>query len=56
MGPLHPATAEQLSGIIAAALGDKAKRTTVALGEVTVVVDVSDYKAAALTLRDPRGC
>lgn len=56
MGPLHPASAEQLAGTIAAALGDKAKRTTVALGEVTVVVDVSDYRVAALILRDTRGC
>lgn len=56
MGPLHPASAEQLAGTIAAALGDKAKRTTVALGEVTVVVDVSNYRAAALILRDTRGC
>jgi NADH-quinone oxidoreductase subunit C len=56
MGPLHPATAEQLAATLAAALGGKARRTTVALGEVTVVVDVSDYKAAALILRDTQGC
>lgn len=56
MGPLHPATAEQLAETIAAALGDKAMRVNVALGEVTVVVSAPDYAAAALILRDARGC
>jgi NADH-quinone oxidoreductase subunit C len=56
MGPLHPATAEQLAVTLGAALGDKAKRVTVALGEVTVVVNASDYTAAALVLRDAPGC
>ncbi len=56
MGPLHPATAEQLAVTLVAALGDKAKRVTVALGEVTVVVNASDYTAAALVLRDAPGC
>jgi NADH-quinone oxidoreductase subunit C len=56
MGPLHPASAEQLADIVAAALGEKAKRTTVALGELTVVVTAADYHAAALILRDTPGC
>ncbi|MBA3593989.1 MAG: NADH-quinone oxidoreductase subunit C [Pseudomonadota bacterium] len=56
MGPLHPATAEQLAATLGAALGDKARRVTVALGEVTVVVSASDYTAAALILRDAPGC
>ncbi|MDP2031849.1 MAG: NADH-quinone oxidoreductase subunit C [Polaromonas sp.] len=56
MGPLHPATAEQLAVTLGSALGDKAKRVTVALGEVTVVVRASDYTAAALILRDAPGC
>lgn len=56
MGPLHPATAGQLAETITAALGDKAKRVSVAFGEVTVVVSASDYSSAALILRDARGC
>jgi len=56
MGPLHPATAEQLAETITAALGNKAKRVSVALAEVTVVVSAPDYAAAALLLRDTRGC
>ncbi len=56
MGPLHPASAAQLADIVAAALGEKVKRVTVAFGEVTVVVAASDYLAAALILRDSRGC
>ena len=56
MGPLHPASAEELAGIVTAALGDKAKRVTVALGELTVVVGAGDYKAAAQILRDAKGC
>ncbi|WP_395056777.1 NADH-quinone oxidoreductase subunit C [Polaromonas sp.] len=56
MGPLHPATAEQLAAIVTAALAEKARRVTVAFGEVTVVVAASDYPAAALILRDAKGC
>jgi NADH-quinone oxidoreductase subunit C len=56
MGPLHPATAAQLADTVAAVLGDKVKRATVALGELTVVVDAADYKAAAQLLRDAPGC
>ena len=56
MGPLHPASAEQLAATVSAALGEKARRVTMALGELTVVVDAADYHAAALILRDARGC
>lgn len=56
MGSLHPASAEQLADTLSAALGQKAKRVTVALGEVTVVVAAPDYAAAALILRDTKGC
>lgn len=56
MGPLHPASAEQLADTLTAALGEKAKRVTVAFGEVTVVVAGPDYQSAALVLRDTRGC
>jgi NADH-quinone oxidoreductase subunit C len=56
MGPLHPASAEDLVGTLSAALGEQAKSVTVALGEVTVVVDAADYLTAAQILRDARGC
>ena len=56
MGPLHPASAEQLKNIVTAALGDKLARATVALGELTIVVKAADYMAAALILRDAPGC
>jgi NADH-quinone oxidoreductase subunit C len=56
MGPLHPASAEQLADTLTAALGDKALRVTVALGELTVVVSAQSYHAAALVLRDTPGC
>ena len=56
MGPLHPASAEQLADIVAAALGEKAKRVSVAFGELTVVVTANDYLEAALILRDTKGC
>ena len=56
MGPLHPASAEQIADTVTAALGEKAKRVGVALGEVTVVVAAADYLAAALILRDAPGC
>ena len=56
MGPLHPATAEQLKDIVANALDGKLKSATVAFGELTIVVKAADYLAAALTLRDAPGC
>ena len=56
MGPLHPATAEQLKDIVSRALEGKFKSATVAFGELTIVVKAADYVAAALTLRDAPGC
>jgi NADH-quinone oxidoreductase subunit C len=41
---------------IVAALGDKVKSISIALGEVTVHVAPSDYLATALALRDAAGC
>jgi len=43
---------ERLSTAIGAALGDKVASRTVALGELTIVVDAADYLAAARILRD----
>ncbi len=56
MGPLHPATAEQLKDIVSIALDGKLKSATVAFGELTIVVNAADYLAAALILRDAPGC
>jgi NADH-quinone oxidoreductase subunit C len=43
-------------GAIKAALGDKIKSISVALGEVTVLVAVENYVAAAIALKDDPGC
>ncbi|MEY3872366.1 MAG: hypothetical protein RLZZ296_1361 [Pseudomonadota bacterium] len=56
MGPMHPATAEQLKDIVSSALDSKLKSATVALGELTIVVKAADYLAAAQLLRDAPGC
>ena len=50
---VHP---ETLKSNIAAALGDKARRIELRLGEVTVEVSAADYHAAALILRDDPAC
>ena len=50
---IHP---DSLKEVVSAALGEKAKRIVVALGEVTVVVDAADYLAAMQILRDAPGC
>lgn len=50
---IHP---EKLREAVAAALGDKLRDSTVALGEVTVVVAAADYLAAMETLRDAPQC
>ena len=47
---------EATQAAVEAALGEKVKRISVALGEVTVVVAADDYLAAALVLRDAPGC
>ena len=50
---IHP---DVLKDTIAATLGDKVGRLTVALGEVTLVVAADDYLAAMQLLRDAPGC
>ena len=50
---VHP---ETIKAAVASALGDKALRLTVQVGEVTVVVRAADYLAAATLLRDAPGC
>lgn len=47
---------EVLQEAVLAALGDKVKRSSVNLGELTVVVSADDYHAAALSLRDAPAC
>jgi NADH-quinone oxidoreductase subunit C len=49
-------TPEATQAAVVAALGDKVKRTSIAFGEVEVVVSADDYHAAAMTLRDAPGC
>ena len=56
MGPLHPATAEQLKDTVSSALDGKLKSATVAFGELTIVVKAADYLAVAQILRDAPGC
>ncbi|NQW81862.1 MAG: NADH-quinone oxidoreductase subunit C [Polaromonas sp.] len=56
MGPLHPATAEQLKDIVTSALDGKLKSASIAFGELTLVVKATDYLAAAQILRDAPGC
>ena len=47
---------EALKATVLAALGGKAKRVDVRLGEVTIEVAAADYLAAAQTLHDAPGC
>lgn len=47
---------EALKSTVAAALGDKAKRLSVDLGELTLVVDARHYLESMRTLRDAPGC
>ena len=51
-----PASAQQISDVVTAVLGDKVKSLTIALGEVTVIVAAADYRAVAKLLRDSAGC
>ena len=50
---VHP---EALKDTLAKVLGDKARRMTLALGELTVVVDAAHYLEVATLLRDAPGC
>ncbi len=56
MGPMHPATTEQLKDTVSIALAGKLQSATIAFGELTIVVKAADYLAAALILRDASGC
>ena len=47
---------EDLKDTLAAALGDRVSRITVALGEVTVHVAADQYGSVMQTLRDAAGC
>ena len=47
---------ETLKDTVAAALGDKARRIDLRLGEVTVTVGAQDYLEAARILKDAPGC
>jgi NADH-quinone oxidoreductase subunit C len=47
---------ETTATAIHAALGDKVKNISIALGEVTLLVDAADYLAAATILRDAPEC
>jgi NADH-quinone oxidoreductase subunit C len=49
-------TPEAVRDAVAAALGDKIKSISLALGEVTAVVAAKDYHEAAHILRDDPGC
>ncbi len=51
-----PATPDQLKQAVEAALGDRIVRVSRDLGETTVVVDATNYEAAAALLRDAPGC
>jgi NADH-quinone oxidoreductase subunit C len=56
MGPLHPASAEEIKNAVSSALGDKLQRAVVDLGELTIWVKPADYVASAMILRDAPGC
>ncbi len=47
---------ETIEAAVSAALGDRIRRLSTRLGEVTVVVAASDYLASAALLRDAPGC
>ena len=47
---------EKLKDNIAAALGAMVRQITVALDEVTLVVDAADYLESMRVLRDAEGC
>ena len=47
---------EALQALVAKTLGDKARSVTLALGEVSVLIDAADYLEAARLLRDAPDC
>ncbi|HVZ42928.1 MAG TPA: NADH-quinone oxidoreductase subunit C [Ramlibacter sp.] len=56
MPPWSAADPAALVRTVGAALGDKARRVELALGEVTVIVDAKNYLDACRTLRDEPTC
>jgi len=52
----YSVTPEATQTAVLAALGDKALRSSISLGEVEVQVSADNYHAAALILRDAPGC
>ena len=56
MSSTAPASAQQISDAVSAALGDKLKSITIAFGEVTATVKAPDYLAAATLLKSAAGC
>lgn len=56
MHPAHSLDPEALKSAVAAALGERARRVELRLGELTVEVAAADYLEAARTLRDAPGC
>jgi NADH-quinone oxidoreductase subunit C len=53
---IYSVSPEATQAAVQAALGDKVKQISIALGEVTVQVAPADYWEAALALRDAPGC
>jgi NADH-quinone oxidoreductase subunit C len=53
---IYSVSPEATQAAVQAALGDKVKQISIALGEVTVQVAPADYLDAALALRDAPGC
>jgi NADH-quinone oxidoreductase subunit C len=53
---LYAVDPQALKDTVAAALGARAKRIDLRLGEVTVLVDAADYLESARLLRDADGC
>ncbi len=49
-------SAEATLNAVQAALGNKVKSISIALGEVTVLVSAADYLAAAIALKDSQSC
>ncbi|MDZ7892894.1 MAG: NADH-quinone oxidoreductase subunit C [Rhodoferax sp.] len=53
---IYSVSPEATQAAVQAALGDKVKQISIALGEVTVQVAPADYLEAALSLRDAPSC
>lgn len=53
---LAPVALDDLAQTVASTLGPLLKTSRIALGELTIEVAAADYSAAALLLRDAKGC